>query len=237
VFCLYPHQTRYVVPAATVTPVPALVPAGRAVLAGTVETAVNAVWDAAPLLGDRIAVVGAGMVGCCVAKALAGFPAVRVQLVDTNPARAAVAAALGVDFATPDRAANECDLVIHASATEAGLNRSMELLVPEGVVIELSWYGDRRVSLSLGEAFHSRRLVVRGSQVGTVAPARRGRRSHADRLTLAMELLADPAYDALITGECGFDELPAVLPRLTGDKLPALCHRVTNDRERAACSR
>jgi threonine dehydrogenase-like Zn-dependent dehydrogenase len=229
VFCLYPHQTRYVVPASAVTPVPASVPAGRAVLAGTVETAVNAMWDAAPLLGDRVAVVGAGMVGCCVAKVLAGFPAVRVQLVDTDPARAAVAAALGVDFAVPDQAAGECDLVIHASATEAGLNRSLELLVPEGVVIELSWYGDRRVALPLGEAFHSRRLVVRGSQVGTVAPARRGRRAHADRLALAMELLADPAYDVLITGDCRFDELPAVLPRLASGELPALCHRVGYD--------
>jgi threonine dehydrogenase-like Zn-dependent dehydrogenase len=227
VFCLYPHQTRYVVPAAAVTPVPTSVPTGRAVLAGTVETAVNAMWDAAPLLGDRIAVVGAGMVGCCAAKVLAGFPAVRVQLIDTNPARAEIAAALGVDFATPDRAAGECDLVIHASATEAGLNRSLELLVTEGVVVELSWYGDRRVSLPLGEGFHSRRLTVRGSQVGTVAPARRGRRDHADRLALAMELLADPAYDALITGDCRFDDLPAVLPRLASGELPALCHRVT----------
>jgi threonine dehydrogenase-like Zn-dependent dehydrogenase len=229
VFCLYPHQTRYVVPAAAVTPVPASVPAARAVLAGTVETAVNAVWDAAPLLGDRIAVVGAGMVGCCVAKVLAGFPAVRLQLVDTDPARASVAEALGVDFATPEAAAGECDLVVHASATEAGLNRSLELLVQEGVVLELSWYGDRRVSLPLGEAFHSRRLVVRSSQVGAVASARRGRRDYADRLALALELLADPAYDALITGECRFEELPEVMPRLAGGERATLCHRVVYD--------
>jgi threonine dehydrogenase-like Zn-dependent dehydrogenase len=229
VFCLYPHQTRYVVPAAAVTPVPETVPAARAVLAGTVETAVNAVWDAAPLLGDRIAVVGAGMVGACVAKVLAGFPAVRVQLVDVDPARAAVAAALGVGFATPDEAEGECDLVVHASATENGLNRSLDLLVLEGMVLELSWYGDRRVSLPLGESFHSRRLVVRGSQVGTVSPARRGRRDHADRMALALELLADPAFDALITGESRFEELPEVLPRLASGELPALCHRVAYD--------
>jgi len=229
VFCLYPHQTRYVVPASAVTPVPDGVPASRAVLAGTVETAVNAVWDAAPMLGDRIAVVGAGMVGCTVAKVLAGFPAVRVQLVDVDPARAAVAEALGVDFAAPDDALGECDLVVHASATDEGLSRSLELLVPEGVVLELSWYGDRKVSLPLGEAFHSRRLVVRGSQVGTVAPARRGRRSHADRMRLALELLADPAYDALITGECGFAELPAVMPQLAAGRTHPLCHRVVYD--------
>ncbi|MEU9796569.1 zinc-binding alcohol dehydrogenase [Streptomyces sparsogenes] len=226
VFSLYPHQTRYVVPASAVTVVPEAVPAARAVLAGTVETAVNALWDAAPLIGDRIAVVGAGMVGACVAAVLARYPAVRVQLVDADPARAAIAAALGVGFALPGEATGECDLVVHASATEAGLARALELLAPEGTVLELSWYGDRRVSLPLGEAFHSRRLVVRSSQVGTVSPARGPRRTFADRLALALELLADPAFDALVTGECAFEELPAVLPRLASGELPGLCHRV-----------
>ncbi|RAY17307.1 dehydrogenase [Actinomadura craniellae] len=226
VFCLYPHQTRYVVPAAAVTPVPDDVPPGRAVLAGTVETAVNALWDAAPLVGDRVAVVGAGMVGCCVARLLAGFPGVRVQLVDVDPARAAVAAALGVDFAPPERAAGECDLVVHASATEAGLARSLELLAVEGTVLELSWYGDRQVRVPLGEDFHSRRLVVRASQVGAVSPARRARRTFADRLALALRLLADPAFDALITGEYAFADLPRVLPRLAGGELSGLCLRI-----------
>ncbi|MFF3547365.1 zinc-binding alcohol dehydrogenase [Streptomyces platensis] len=226
VFCLYPHQTHYVVPASAVTPVPDSVPAPRAVLAGTVETAVNALWDAAPLVGDRIAVIGAGMVGCGVAAILARYPAVRVQLVDDDPARAATAEALGVDFALPQDALGDCDLVVHASATEEGLARSLELLAPEGTVIELSWYGDRQVSLPLGEAFHSRRLVVRSSQVGAVSPARRARRTFSDRLALALDLLADPAFDALITGESAFEELPEVLPRLVSGDLPALCHRI-----------
>ncbi|MFE1512712.1 zinc-binding alcohol dehydrogenase [Streptomyces sp. NPDC058726] len=225
VFCLYPHQTRYVVPAHAVTPVPDGVPAGRAVLAGTVETAVNALWDAAPLVGDRIAVVGGGMVGCSVAALLARFPGVRVQLVDADPARAKTADALGVGFALPGDALGECDLVVHASATEQGLGRALELLRPEGTVIELSWYGDRKVALPLGEAFHSRRLTVRGSQVGTVSPARADR-SYADRLALALDLLADPALDALITGESVFEELPDVMPRLASSAVPALCHRV-----------
>jgi threonine dehydrogenase-like Zn-dependent dehydrogenase len=226
VFCLYPHQTRSVVPAEAVTVVPDAVPPARAVLAGTVETAVNAAWDAAPLVGDRIAVVGAGMVGCSVAGVLARLPGARLQLVDTDPSRATVAAALGVAFAHPDGAAGDCDLVVHASATEAGLARSLELLAPEGTVVELSWYGDRKVSLPLGEHFHSRRLVVRGSQVGTVSPAQQGRRTYADRLALALELLADPSFDALLTGACDFAELPDVLPRLASGELPALCHLV-----------
>ncbi|MEV6546805.1 zinc-binding alcohol dehydrogenase [Streptomyces sp. NPDC051665] len=225
VFCLYPHQTRYVVPASAVTPVPDSVPAGRAVLAGTVETAVNALWDAAPLVGDRIAVVGGGMVGCSVAALLARFPGVRVQLVDADPSRAKIAEALGVGFALPADALGDCDLVVHASATEQGLTRALELLTAEGTVLELSWYGDRKVSLPLGEAFHSRRLVIRSSQVGTVSPAR-ANRSYADRLALALDLLADPALDALVTGESDFEELPDLLPRLVSGEIPALCHRV-----------
>ncbi|MFF4823701.1 zinc-binding alcohol dehydrogenase [Streptomyces sp. NPDC001312] len=225
VFCLHPHQSRYVVPASAVTRVPENVPAGRAVLAGTVETAVNALWDAAPLVGDRIAVVGGGMVGCSVAALLARFPGVRVQLVDADPARVEVAEALGVGFALPGEALGDCDLVVHASATEQGLARALELLTPEGTVLELSWYGDRRVALPLGEAFHSRRLVIRGSQVGTVSPARSSR-TYADRLALALDLLADPALDALVTGESAFEELPEVMPRLASGEIPALCHRV-----------
>ncbi|MFC4052020.1 zinc-binding alcohol dehydrogenase [Actinomadura syzygii] len=227
VFCLYPHQTRYVVPAGAVTPVPDGVPPERAVLAGTVETAVNALWDAAPLVGDRIAVVGGGMVGCSVAGVLAGFPGCRVQLVDTDPSRADVARAFGVGFARPEDADDGCDIVVHASATEAGLARSLELLAPDGEVVELSWYGDRQVSVPLGEFFHSRRLTVRSSQVGAVAPARRSRRTFADRLAVALRLLADPAFDALITGETGFADLPRVMPRLASGELPALCHRIT----------
>lgn len=227
VFCLYPHQTAYVVPAEALTVVPEDVPPARAVLAGTVETAVNALWDAAPLLGDRVTVVGAGMVGCCVARLLARMPGVRVALVDVDHARGDVAAALGADFALPAEAAGGRDLVVHTSATSAGLQRSLELLAPEGTVIDLSWYGDTEVRLSLGGAFHSGRLGIRSSQVGTVAAVRRGRRTAADRLGLALELLRDPAFDALITGVSRFDELPHVMARLAGGDLPALCHTFT----------
>ncbi|MGV9213786.1 dehydrogenase [Micromonospora sp. RB23] len=229
VFCLHPHQSAYVVPATAVVPVPDDVPPARAVLAGTVETAVNALWDAAPLLGDRVSVIGAGMVGCCVAALVARFPGVDVELVDTDARRAGVAGALGVRFARPADATGDRDLVVHASATSAGLQQALDLLAPEGTVIELSWYGDRQVQVSLGGAFHSGRLTVRSSQVGMVAPARRGRRSYTDRLALALDLLDDPAFDALITGASRFAELPDVLARLSSGDLPALCHLITYD--------
>ncbi|WP_027347175.1 zinc-dependent alcohol dehydrogenase [Hamadaea tsunoensis] len=225
VFCLHPHQTEYVVPASAAVRVPQGVPARRAVLAGTVETAVNAAWDAAPLIGDRITVVGAGMVGCCVARVLAGIPGTDVELVDVDGSRADTAAALGVRFAAPATATGGRDLVVHASASAAGLNLALGLARTEGTVLELSWYGDREVGIRLGESFHSGRLTVRASQVGRIAPARRDARTYADRLGLALELLRDPAYDALITGESPFDELPAVLRSLAAGR-PALAHLI-----------
>jgi threonine dehydrogenase-like Zn-dependent dehydrogenase len=226
VFCLHPHQTAYVVPAEAVVPVPDGVPARRAVLAGTVETAVNALWDAPPLLGDRVTVVGAGMVGCCVARLLARFPGVDVELVDPDRSRAEVAARLGMPFAEPGRARAGRDLVVHASATAEGLRLSLGLLRDEGTVLEVSWYGDREVPVPLGAAFHSRRLGLRASQVGTVAPARRGSRTTRDRLVLALDLLRDPAFDALLSGCSPFDDLPGVMARLADGRLPALCHTI-----------
>jgi threonine dehydrogenase-like Zn-dependent dehydrogenase len=227
VFCLYPHQTAYVVPAAAVSIVPEGIPPARAVLAGTVETAVNALWDAAPLIGDRVAVVGAGMLGCCVARLLHRFPGVRVTLVDVDPERADIATALGVDFALPEEADGGCDLAVHTSATSAGLQLGLDLLAAEGTVIDLSWYGNTEVRLSLGGTFHSGRLGIRSSQVGVVSPARAVRRTAADRVALALELLRDPAFDALLTGESHFDELPEVMARLAAGSLPAVCHTIT----------
>src|SRR4051794_6900661 len=171
VFCLYPHQTAYVVPSGAVTVVPDGVPPSRAVLAGTVETAVNALWDAAPLVGDRIAVVGAGMVGCAVARLLAGFPGVQTTLVDVDAGRANVADRLAVGFAAPEDAADGCDLVFHTSATSAGLQRSLDLLGPEGTVVELSWYGAAEVRLSLGGGVPAGRPPPRPRPGGGRSPA------------------------------------------------------------------
>src|SRR6185437_5324565 len=195
VFCLYPHQDRYVVPESAVLPVPDSVPDARAVLAANMETALNGLWDAAPRLGDRIAVVGAGVVGCCVAALAARVPGTQVELIDIDPARAALAASLGCRFARPEAATPEADLVIHCSGSAAGLATALRLAGFEATVLELSWYGAGDVAAPLGEAFHSRRLSLRSSQVGAVATAQRARWSHRRRLALALDLLADPVFD------------------------------------------
>ncbi len=227
VFCLYPHQTHYNVAAGAVRPLPAGVPAARAVLAGQVETGLNALWDAAPRPGDRIAVVGGGVVGLAVAWLAARIPGCRVELVDRETARATTAERLGAHFATPALASPEADLVIHASGQAEGLACALGLAGFEATVIELSWYGTRPVALPLGADFHARRLTLRSSQVGQVAAARRARWSRERRLDLALSLLTDPALDALVTDVAAFDALPAVLARLAGPEAPGvLCQRI-----------
>jgi threonine dehydrogenase-like Zn-dependent dehydrogenase len=156
-------------------------------------------------------------------------PGTPVTLVAVDPSRAAGAAALGGGFAAPAEAEGGCDLVVHTSATSAGLQRSLDLLAPEGTVLELSWYGDEPTTISLGGSFHSGRLNLRASQVGRVAPARRDRRTTSQRLALALDLLRDDAFDCLLTGESAFETLPEVMPRLVSRELPALCHAVTYD--------
>ena len=190
------------------------------------ETAVNGLWDARPHVGDRIAVVGAGTVGCLTAWLASRIHGCTVELVDVNPEREAVARALGVAFSTPDRAAAEADVVVHASGAPEGLPVALRLAGLEATVVELSWYGDRVVPLPLGAAFHSRRLTIASSQVGRIAAAQRPRWDTQRRMQLALSLLADPALDVLVTGESPFDELPAVMAGLAERPGNALCHRV-----------
>lgn len=226
VFCLYPHQTAYMVPAAAVTPLPEGVPAGRAVLAANMETALNAVWDAQALPGQLIHVIGAGVVGCLVAYLCARLPGAEVTLADLRPERAATAGALGAGFAPPEALPPEADLVIHASGSASGLRTALACAGLEARVVELSWHGTAEVALPLGEAFHSRRLALLSSQVGQVAPAMRPRWSHGRRLAKALELLRDPTLDVLITDELAFADLPATLPRHLAEPGRALCTRI-----------
>ncbi|MEJ8851561.1 zinc-binding alcohol dehydrogenase [Variovorax rhizosphaerae] len=226
VFCLHPHQTRYRVPTDAVHVLPEGVPPARAVLTANMETAVNALWDAAPRVGDRIAVVGGGVVGLLVAWLAARMPGCEVELIDTHAGRRTVVEQLGARFASPAAARPDADIVIHASGNPDGLALALGLAAFEATVLEMSWYGSQPVSLRLGEAFHARRLVLKSSQVGQVATAQRARWSHRRRLTLALQLLREPVLDALITDNAPFDELPQVLERLARGAPDTLCQRI-----------
>jgi len=226
VFSLFPHQTRYVVPASAVHPIPPAVPPPRAVLAANLETAINGLWDANPRIGDRVVVVGAGAVGSLVAWLAGRIHGCDVELVDVNPERTVVAQALGVRFSEPETVAGGADVVVHASGSAAGLSLALRIAAFEATIVEMSWYGDQMVSLPLGQAFHARRLTIKSSQVGSVASSQRTRWDFRRRMAFALASLADPALDVLITGESAFESLPKVMADLADGTLDALCHRV-----------
>ena len=225
VFVLHPHQDRFRAPAAMCVPVPDALPTSRAVLAANMETALNLCWDAAPLAGERMLVIGAGVVGLLAASLLARIPAARVTVVDVNPARESLARRLGCAFAAPDAAPPDQELVVHASASEARLRLALDRAAFEARIVEASWYGDAAPAVPLGEAFHARRLRLIATQVGAVAPAMRGRRTHAQRLATALALLDDPAYDELLEGPTRFRDLPEAMPRILAPG--GLCHVIT----------
>jgi threonine dehydrogenase-like Zn-dependent dehydrogenase len=229
VFCLHPHQDRFIVPQDALVAIPDDVPDRRATLAANMETAINGLWDGMPGPGDRIAVVGAGVVGALVGALAARLPGTEVELIDIDPTRAALASALGCGFAPPHQARDEADLVIHASGTPDGLATALSIAGFEATVLEMSWYGTRIVPVVLGGAFHSRRLTLRSSQVGSVPACRRGRWSRRRRLALALSLLRDPIYEQLLSGESHFDELPELMRVLAASPASVLCHTIRYD--------
>ena len=213
-FALFPHQSHFVLPAGALVPVPDGVPPRRAVLAANMETALNAIWDGGVLAGQHIAVIGAGLLGCLIGFLAARLPGTRVTLIDLRPDRAGVAGQLGLGFSTPESAAGGAEIIFHTSASEAGLRLALEIAAFEARIVEASWFGDRQVTLPLGGSFHSQRLQLISTQVGSVAPAMRARLTHRQRLETALRLLDDARLDALITDEIAFEDLPAALPRL-----------------------
>jgi NADPH:quinone reductase-like Zn-dependent oxidoreductase len=226
VFCLYPHQQRYVVPIDALYLLPETVPASRAVLAANLETALNAVWDSGAAPGDRVAVIGGGSVGCLAARILGRMPGCTVELIDTNRERRAIADAFGIAFAHPHTATSDADVVLHTSGSPEGLQLALRLAAFEATVCECSWYGTRSVTLPLGEAFHSRRLILRSSQVGSLPASHRARWSSRRRMELALALLSDPALDLLINSEGPLEELPQIMQRLADVPGDTIMHRV-----------
>ena len=228
VFCLHPHQSHFVVPEADVVPLPRHLDPALAVLTANLETAVTGVWDAQIQPGERVTVIGAGVVGMLVAWRVQQAHALTVQLIDVNLGRGEVAARLGLHLTHSSQAVGESDVIIHASGSPDGLRSALSLAATEGRIIEMSWFGTQEVSLPLGEAFHSRRLTIRSSQVGAIPPAMRPAWTHRRRVEMVLELLADhPELGALISGESAFSALPDTMASLAGGASDVLCHRIS----------
>ena len=226
VFALHPHQCAFNLAADAAVLLPDGVTPRRAVLAANMETALNAVWDAAAGPADRIAVVGAGVVGALVAYLCGRLAGAEVTLIDIDPSRADVATALGIGFASPAKAPRDCDVVFHTSGNAQALAMCLDLAGNEATIVEMSWYGTGTVGLALGGAFHSRRLKLVSSQVGQVAPSHRPRWTHRRRLAAALALLTDPRLDALLAPAVAFDDLPKELPRILKPGSGVLCQIV-----------
>ncbi len=221
VFCLHPHQDVFNAPISMLVPIPDSVPARRATLAANAETALNALWDAGAGPADRIVIVGAGIVGLMAASIAAQLPGAEVTVVDVDPTRRPVVEALGARFqaavnSAGSTATGDADIVVHTSVSQAGLNTAIGLAGFEGTIVELSWYGDKPVSIDLGGPFHSKRLKLISSQVGHISPGRRPRWSYRRRMEAALRLLENPALDALVADEIAFDEAPTVIPCVLG---------------------
>ena len=225
VFSLHPHQDNYLLPKEAAYVLPAGVPPKRSILAANMETALNALWDVAPCLGGHIAVVGAGAIGCLVAYLCARVLGTDVTLIDVNPKRRQVANDLGVKFSV-NSVDGMMDLVVHASGTPSGLDTALSVAGFEATILELSWYGDEPVTARMGAAFHSKRITLRSSQVGSVGVLQRARWSRSRRLALALSFLSDDVLDCLISGEFEFSKLPEKMEWLMSQPRAGLCHRV-----------
>jgi threonine dehydrogenase-like Zn-dependent dehydrogenase len=223
VFSLMPHQSVFQTDIANVLVIPQEIPAQRAVLAANMETALNTVWDASPGPGDRIVIIGAGVLGSLIAYLCGHLPGAEVTLVDINPERAALAKKLGVQFSSPESAPTDCDLVIHCSASAHGLSTAMKSAGEEATILELSWYGSNKIDVALGGAFHSRQLRLQSSQVGHISQSRRPRWSHRRRLAAALGMLSDSRLDALLTKPIQFESLPSQLPQIFSAQSSQLC--------------
>jgi len=223
IFTLHPHQDLFCIPVSAAHRIPSALPLQRAVLAANMETALNVLWDASPHIGERITVIGAGVLGCLIASLAATIPGTEVDLIDIRPDRAVLAQRLGCTFHQPDAALGNSELILHASGTESGLKLALELAAFEGRVIEVSWFGDTSITLPLGKAFHSRRLQLISSQVGQVSSTMRGRRNHTQRMALALSLLNDPRLDVLLEPGIPFAEAPQALKYACDPENKLLC--------------
>ena len=222
VFALHPHQRHAVIPASAANALPANLPPRRAVLTANMETALNVMWDAEIPHNSHVMIIGAGVLGLLTAAVVRSLPGVTVTVIDIDPSREAMAAHMDANFALPEAAPCDQDVIIHTSATEAGLRLALQCAANEAKIVEASWFGDKQVSLPLGEAFHARRLKLISSQVGQIAPSHRADWTYARRLQAAMALLENDRFDSLIEAEISFDDAPARLPEILDDRRPRL---------------
>jgi 2-desacetyl-2-hydroxyethyl bacteriochlorophyllide A dehydrogenase len=200
VFAFHPHASRFITSIDELLPLPEGMTPETACFLPNMETAVNLVQDAAPLLGERALVFGQGIVGLLTTALLAEFPLASLVTCDCYPLRREASLSLGVTAALDPNASDfreharkllgsGADLSLELSGAPAALDEAIVLIGFGGRVVIGSWYGEKRASLDLGGAFHRSRIKLIASQVSTIAPELRGRWEKARRFEIAWEAL------------------------------------------------
>ncbi|MEN0004557.1 MAG: zinc-binding alcohol dehydrogenase [Bacteroidota bacterium] len=211
VHLMHPHQSYCIVEAEALTLIPEKVPIRRAVLASNLETAVNAVWDSQVQIGDRVLVVGFGMIGALTALLLQQIAGVEVYIAERLPQRRALAQQLDFQLLAEE---TDFDITFHTSSSSSGLQMAIDRLGYEGTSVELSWYGTKEVSMQLGASFHQQRKRLIASQVGQVPGSKQNRWDYRRRKQLVFQLLQQEKFDQLLTHEISLSEAPALFGKL-----------------------
>ncbi|MEM9671559.1 MAG: zinc-binding alcohol dehydrogenase [Bacteroidota bacterium] len=217
VHLLHPHQQHCVVKETDVTVIPEGIPPQRAVLASNLETALNAVWDSHLSAGDRVLVVGMGLIGSLVALLASQFPATQIRVAETDPTRQSLAREQG--FSLYDPSDTPFDVAFHSSGSSTGLQTAIDAVGYEGQVIELSWYGTRSAEVKLGGSFHQQRKQIISSQVSQLPAHRQARWDYRRRKQTVLDLLQDDGWDDFLTATVDFTDVPALFDQLRlGDR-------------------
>ncbi len=222
VFAFQPHQRCFVASVTALHPLPDDVPPERAVLLPNMETAVNLLMDGAPLIGERVVVLGQGVVGLLTTALLARFPLAALVTFDRYPLRRQMGLDLGATLSLDPLASDAveaarahlgaqgfydgADLTYEVSGNPQALDLALQLTGFAGRVILGSWYGTKRAALDLGGRFHRSRIRLISSQVSTLAPEHTARWDKARRLDVAWQMLRDLPPIAWITHRIPFDQ-------------------------------
>lgn len=214
VHLLHPHQNKCVVNISDVKIVPTNIPPLRAALTSNLETVVNAIWDSEISAGQSAIVCGFGNIGSLLAATLRFHFGIDVMVLEKNEWRINQARHLG--FLVNETI--QTNLAFHTTATEQGLQTCINQVEKEGKIIELSWYGKRKISLQLGSSFHYNRKQIISSQVSSIPKKMQDKWDFAKRKQYVFKLLESEIYDAYISPVIPFEDSPEFFNYLRNDQ-------------------
>jgi threonine dehydrogenase-like Zn-dependent dehydrogenase len=220
VHIMHPHQDIICVDAKHCMLIPDYIPVKRATLVANMETVINAIWDADLQKGTSVLVAGYGTIGALLARICKTQFDCNVYLIEKNENRAILLERHGYRLATENDILY--DVAFNCTANETALQYCIDHVGEEGSVIELSWYGDKKVSLSLGESFHTMRKKIISSQVSSIPKAKRASWNYENRKQLAFSYLNDAFFDELITNEIPFAETQNFFEKLRSENLSGI---------------